>query len=331
MEDVEANLGAIRAAGTLATLQGEHLASMTEYLHTHCEAAGAFKGILGFFAGTYASAVGNAVEGLDGNRRANLRMATELAACADTYEQADQAAHALISRAVSGAGYEVAPYRSIITSPATVVPATAAAAAAADGESSISAVLKQLAVSEAKKILPEHMTREAVQVEGQWVFKDHVGKGVDVDTNRMDRANGFLDRVEDPFGFSERAGNDRKAFLAAVDESADVDGRMTSDWALRNRDRAADLHDNVQSDKYIRDSGQSYSDNARLNHNAREMHGWYDDYKTVDGFVADPLGDMPESYGAMKTAFGDVKEYHDIAARGPNTSVLNFADRKSAT
>lgn len=111
MEPMRADLDGIRALGELAYHQAGHLGKVTQYMHDHCSAGGAFGGVLNLFQGSYAQALSNADTGLGDGTRGAERSHQAFLDTAAAYEAADRSAYDELSGLAKGQGWNVDAFR----------------------------------------------------------------------------------------------------------------------------------------------------------------------------------------------------------------------------
>lgn len=337
MDGVRADIDGIRAAAALAQRQGEHMGEAEEYLHQSCTASAAFQGVLGFFAGTYSSAVSNAVEGIRGTRSTHQRVAENLVACAGSYEAADRAAYDGFARVAGQEHWGIGAYvptgsgRADVA-PGSCVPAPGSKPVEAGGGSSVLDDLRAKAESEAiarAKGLPGDLTRDTMAVDGKRVFKDEVAEGVKADSTRISRANDFLDRVQDPTGLKGALGEANKEALKEAVKDVDVRGHLDSNRLMRQGYEDAEVAPAFLGPDSIAGSpGHSNEQSANLHHNVRSVAGWYDQgmgaKKFAEGMLDDPTGGVRDSLAETGDAIGRVRKYQEISEGGGRNSTLSW-------
>lgn len=145
---IRADLDGLRALGDLMMRQSLYLASAREYLHQHCQATGAFDGVLAMFRGPFSAAFADAAEGLQISCDADQLLAERFRATAANYESADRSSYDRLAQLARANGWDVAAYATagsgnataragICPSPGPVGPP------AAGGDDAVSRRLKQ--------------------------------------------------------------------------------------------------------------------------------------------------------------------------------------------
>lgn len=297
MEPTAADLDGIRALGELMSRQACHVGAAQEYLHSTCSANGAFYGVLGFFAGTYQSALQNVTEGLAGNKRASEFAAESFGACAKAYEEADRGSHDAFSRLAGGAGWDIGPYKAA-GSGATGVggPLKAAATATEEPGKAEDHSWGGFAQDTGAAMLKDQsfLTREYTKVDGQYVRTETLGKDVEGDSTqfeqRLDNVEKGMDRVLDP------GKETRKDMLDSMTHP------ITGDPSANGPVKDSQVSSAVQSD-------------------ARAVAGLYEDYQAVMG----TKDEVTKSYGDMTDAVGDVRRYDDISDDQADRSAMDWS------
>lgn len=343
MYGMDADLDGLRALSELARRQGAHAGAAQEYVHESCAARSAFQGVLGFFAGTYSSAIDNVTEGLRGTRAGHDNLADGFAASAANYQAADQSAHQSFRNLAQQRGWHVDAFKAPGSGDASVqfgscVPAPGSPPSPPADGSSVLDDLKAKAQAEAvaqAKGLPNSLTRETVLVDGRHIFKDDLPSSLkaDEDTSRVGRANDFLDRVQDPTGLKGALGDANKAAMTQAVDGVGMNNRLGApdSWARQGK---ADVHaipDTYGPGSMADQRGHSYEQNANLHNNVRSVAGWYDQgmgaKKFGEGLLDDPTGGVGASLGETADAVGRVREYGQIADDGERSAVMDWNRR----
>lgn len=333
---VRADVDGIRVLAELSRRQATHVEHVESYLHDTCRASGAFEGLMTFFQGTYSGVLSAATQGLSSTRRTHEFAAEKFDECAAEYESADRRSYDLMARLASGARWEISPYRAVgggdvslglgqcVTAPANGDPKEAAA------DSSIGEDI-DAQVEEELKGIPERLTRDTVIVDERRVFMDDLPKGVDPDVDLIGKADGLLDKVNDPFGLGERIGKAKKEYVTARLEDFHRNAGSAGEWTQQGSYMLDQAPNAVGAGSIRHDAGHSYVQNAELHHNVREVYGWYEGVpeakEYVEGLMDDPTGGVSKSVDELKGAWNDAKELRQVGRGESDTSALDWSDR----
>ena len=339
---VRADLDGVRALGELSRRQAGHVGSIEEYLHHTCEASGAFQGVMTFFHGTYSAVISAASEGLGGAKRTHEFAAQNFDDSAAAYETADRGAYDVLARVAGGAGWDIDPYRAAGSGDHTIglgsgvdAPTDAEWKTPEAGSSlgeELKADAKAQGIAELKS-MPDRLTRDTVLVDGRRVFKDDLPEGFEgVDgPDRIGKAGGFLDKVNDPLGLSKKL-DDFKS--NAVDNRVDhfhEHGGKLGEWTQQGKYQLDQAPNAVGAGSIKDDAHHSYEEHADLHHNVREVAGWYDgvpdakDY--VMSFKDDPTGGIGQSVDGLKESWHGAKEVYGAAHEQTDSSALDWSKR----